>query len=128
FTILDTTNGEILQLKLSQQEASAKVARYASERYASCINPVQYLAGEGYFKDVSSFIQHKLAAESVGLLEYAEFNNFIVVSYYLQLPENKLANYLVVFDAGGQILLKECLGEGLTGLGSDTFIIFNQNL
>lgn len=128
FLMLDTENGKLIRKGLAQQEAAALVQQYAPERYASCTYPVSYRTGETYFEDVRQFMYHTSGEEPVQAVEYAEFNQYIVISYYLQQTDNKLCNYLSVFDSDGNLLLKDCIGQGLTGLGSDTFIIFNQNL
>lgn len=128
FLSLDPENGTVLREGMTQLEAAELVQQYAPERYLSCTYPISYQAGEAYFDEVRQFILYMLAEEPVQALEYAEINKYIVVSYYLQQTDNKVNNYLSVFDSDGNLLLKECLGEGLTGLGSDTFIIFNQNL
>jgi hypothetical protein len=128
FFILDIRGGEVLQDNITQAEAAMLVQHFARERFAACTYPVAYRDGEVYFSDVQEFITHQFSEEPVQALEYAELNNYIVVSYYLQGADSKLTNYLAVFDTAGNLLLKECLGTGLTGLGSDTFIIFNQIL
>jgi hypothetical protein len=126
--MLSTDRGEVSREGISQQQAAELVQQFTALRHAACIYPVNYLAGEPYFNEVKQFIAHELKVEPVRALEYAESSDFIVVSYYLQNSDTKLDNYLVVFNTDGRLVLKECLGVGLSGLGSDTFIIFNQNL
>ncbi len=57
-------------------------------------------------------------------VEYLEFNDWIIVSVYVE-ESAKLANYLLVFSETGELVLTLKLGEKLGGLGSDTFFILS---
>lgn len=57
-------------------------------------------------------------------VEYLEFNDWIMVSAYVE-ESAKLANYLLVFRSTGALVLTLKLGENLAGLGSDTFFILS---
>ena len=52
----------------------------------------------------------------------------VVVSYYERTPGGDLQNFIAVFDAAGNLCLKELLAGGLSGIGSDTFFIFMDEL
>ncbi|HEY3430524.1 MAG TPA: DUF4905 domain-containing protein [Cyclobacteriaceae bacterium] len=86
--------------------------------------PVRYLEGTPHFGTVKKFIYQKAPYSIVMGVEYLEWKNWIVVSVYHQ-QGDKLANYLLVFDQDGELLMEEKLGENLTGLGTDTFFILS---
>jgi hypothetical protein len=87
-------------------------------------SPVQFLEGTQHFETVQRFIQQRLNKAISKGVEYVEFDNWIVVSVYIQESED-LANYLIVMTKEGEIVLEEKLGEKLEGLGVDTFFILS---
>lgn len=89
------------------------------------IRPFQYEEGSPYFGTVKDFLQ-RFGVLPVITLEYLETGSLIAVSFFLKEPG--LANYLYVFDTGGEVRLKEKLGENLKGVGLDTFFIFSDHL
>jgi hypothetical protein len=90
------------------------------------IRPFQYEEGTAHFNTVKDFLQSRLGIIPVASIEYLEFESLIIVSVFLN--EQGLANYLYAFDTSGQMLVKEMLGEGLKGVGLDTFFIFSGHL
>ncbi|RAV98306.1 DUF4905 domain-containing protein [Pseudochryseolinea flava] len=85
--------------------------------------PVQYLEGTTHFNTVKTFLDRKLNLSVVSALEYFEYDDKILVSYYV--TENGLANYLIVFDTKGTVRLHEKLDEHLKGIGLDTFFVLS---
>lgn len=90
------------------------------------IRPFQYEQGTEHFDTVSDFLKSHLGIMPVITIEYLEFKGLIGISVFLK--EQDLANYLYVFTSGGEVLLKEQLGDGLKGVGLDTFFIFSGHL
>ena len=90
------------------------------------IRPFQYEEGTAHFDTVRDFLQTRLGIVPVATIEYLEFEWLIFVSVFLK--EQDLANYLYGFDASGEVLVKEKLGENLKGVGLDTFFIFSGHL
>jgi hypothetical protein len=90
------------------------------------IRPFQYEEGSGHFQTVSHFLKMRLGIQPVATVEYLESHSLIIVSVFVS--EEDLANYLYVFDAEGEIVLREKLGERLKGIGLDTFFIFSDHL
>ena len=90
------------------------------------IRPFQYGAGTAYFETVKDFLRSRLEITPVTTVDYLEYETLILVSVFVK--EKDLANYLYVFDAGGEILLTEKLGENLKGVGLDTFFIYSGHL
>lgn len=90
------------------------------------IRPFQYEEGTAYFDTVKHFLQTRLAIAPVATIDYLEFQQLIMVSVFVR--ENDLANYLYVLDSGGEVLLREKLGDKLKGVGLDTFFIYSDHL
>ncbi|MEJ8800692.1 DUF4905 domain-containing protein [Pontibacter sp. H249] len=127
-TVVDARTGSILGTGISQQEAAKNVTLFSRSRYAGCVYPVQYKEGEPYFEDVCNFLKAQSGAAPVKAVEYTETSSCIVISYYEYTNTGELDNFAVVYDLDGGLSLKVKLGSGLSGIGSDTFFIFNLNL
>jgi hypothetical protein len=85
------------------------------------VRPLQYIQGTPYFETVKAFVERKSLFSPVEAIEYREHHSLIIVSTYAR--ETDLANYLIVFNSEGEIVLKEQLGENLKGIAYDTFFI-----
>lgn len=126
--LLETRYGNMIESDVRQKEAAERVQVYGRERYSTVTYPVLYREGEEYFSQVRDFLVQQLDCEPVNVIEYAETDAFLVISYYVRATENKLDNFLAVFDLNGFLHLNELLAGGLNGVGSDTFFIFMRNL
>lgn len=82
--------------------------------------PVLYAQGIPYFTTVSRFLRQALTVTAVGAIEYMERAHSVCISYYVE-QAHGLANYLLVTDREGRVMLHDVLGTGLKGLGTDTF-------
>jgi hypothetical protein len=87
------------------------------------LRPVQYSEGTPHFATVKTFLEQKLNLSPVGAFEYLEFDSRIFVSYYVM--ETGLANYLLIMDNDGEVLLHEKLAEQLKGIGMETFFVLS---
>jgi hypothetical protein len=87
------------------------------------IRPFQYQEGSAHFNTVKSFLERKCEISAVFSVEYCEHQTLILISAFSGTQD--LANYLIVFNSKGEIVLKETLGEHLKGIASDTFFIFS---
>ena len=87
------------------------------------IRPVQYAEGTPHYETVKTFLSQKLTLLPVRALEYLEYESLIMISYYIS--HEGLANYLLVMDKNGNVLLHEKLGEQLKGIGLDTFFMLS---
>ena len=94
------------------------------EDESELIKPVRYLEGTTHFETIQKFIAQTTPYAITGGVEYLEWQEWVVVSLYTN-ENGKLANYLIVFDTNGQLLMKEKLGENLAGLGTDTFFMLS---
>lgn len=90
------------------------------------IRPFQYEQDTAHFNTVRDFLELKCGIKAVVNLEYLEFESLIIASVFVK--EQDLANYLYVFTAEGNVVLKELLGRDLKGVGLDTFFIFSGQL
>jgi hypothetical protein len=85
------------------------------------VKPFQYKENNPYFETVKSFLARKLDIVALAGVEYVEYNSLIFISYHVQ--EENLVNYLIVFNAAGEEVLREKLAQGLKGIGLETFFI-----
>jgi hypothetical protein len=90
------------------------------------VRPFQYHEGSTHFETLRSFVIMKCNISPVISIEYCEYHSLILISVFVG-PED-LANYLIVFNSAGDLLLKETLGEHLKGIALDTFFIFSDFL
>ena len=90
------------------------------------IRPFHYKAGEEGFETISTYMAGRLAGDPVLGMDYLEYGDFIVISYYLREPE--LANHLIVLDTEGNEVLREKAGQNLSGIGVDTFFVLEGSL
>jgi hypothetical protein len=105
--------------KLTNQPRQAVERQSAGERE----RPVFYAEGTPHFETIKKFV----AATDFYIIkgvEYLELANWIVMSIYID-EADSLANYLLVFNRTGELVLKVKLGEKLVGLGADTFFILS---
>lgn len=84
--------------------------------------PVLYLEGSPYLKTLKEFVERRTSHTVEKGMEYLEWNEWILMSLY-RTENGKLANYLLVFNRDGVLLMEEKLDENLSGLGTDTFFI-----
>jgi len=88
------------------------------------IRPFQYQEGTSYYDTVYNFLTSSCSIKPEGTVEYQEYDGLILISYYIR-EENGLANYLLVLNDTGDVLLQEKIDEQLKGLGVDTFFILS---
>jgi len=114
------------QQNLSDREI-ADVLKRASPENKYIRHPFHYTAEDTYFGTVSRFVQHYLNQQIKAGCEYLDENGLIFISYYLE--ENKaLANYLLVLDKEGELLLHEKLDDQLANIGLGTFMLARDQL
>jgi hypothetical protein len=126
--LLESGYGKTVQNDISQKVAADRVQRYHQLRFEGVLYPHLYREGEVYYEQVRDFLRQELDCEPVRALEYAETDTCLLVSYYIDAGENKLDNFLAIFDLNGFLHLNELLAGAIDGVGSDTFFIFMRNL
>ena len=95
------------------------------------LQPFFYSEDQPYFATVASFIESLGLTRPVGGCEYAEHDNFICIAYYVPGKPAKssgLANYLLILDQQGGILLHECLEASVPQIGLGIFFIAKNQL
>lgn len=119
------TEKEIVPATISIQTGKVTEQQWAAEPAQTGLDlekPTRYLDGSAYFETVRKFVSERTPYSIVNGVEYLEWRDWIMVSAY-QPQGDKLANYLLVFNKEGELVMEEKLGENLTGLGTDTFFI-----
>ncbi len=118
YIFLEVSNGKIAERSHQQPE-------WAHTNDA--LHPFQYLDGEADFETVKNFIgsERKLVPR-LGV-EYIEYEDYIVISYYVGDPSS-LVNWLAVFNFEGECLYEEEIGTNLKGIGINTFFITSGSL
>lgn len=128
FRLLLLSTGQQLRGGITQQQAAEAVAGFSAIRYRQAVYPVLYLEGEEYFAQVQQFLEAQHLHGTIQAIEYAETAIAFCISYYIRATDGTLQNYIAVFDTAGTLRLKEQLAGGLSGIGSDTFFIFMDEL
>ena len=93
----------------------------------SLILPFHYTGDSDYFSMVVRFLKEFAEVDLVGACDYLEYEGLIFISAHEKLEQN-LTNKLYVFNANGELVLKEVLAQHGKGLASDTFYIVNEQL
>ncbi|MHA6248162.1 DUF4905 domain-containing protein [Pontibacter sp. CAU 1760] len=128
FRVLEPGSGAVLPAGVSQQQAARQMATYSAHRYSQTVYPTLYLEGEAYFNQVQRFLETLGIRDTTQAIEYAETETHIVIGCYVREPGAKLKQTLLVLDLNGAICLKEPMAHSLTGVGSDSFFIFMNDL
>jgi hypothetical protein len=135
FSFFDWSNSEIQGYRTSDELVQATIAvdtgnlvekdwvAKPQSNLEVTKRPVLYSEGTDHFETIKRFLDQKASIKTSKAVEYLEYGEWIMISAYVE--ENGLANYLFVFDAGGEELLREKLGENLQGLGVDTFFMLS---
>ncbi|MCU0353695.1 MAG: DUF4905 domain-containing protein [Cytophagales bacterium] len=121
--LLDTDTGAVLG---NSPELTATVSSPpASNRL---VFPVHYPSSSPYFPVIAAFLKQRFNISPEIAFDYAEFTHVFAVSYYIYV-EKQLENHLLVFDTHSQVpLLHEKLATQRTGIGIDTFFLFDSFL
>jgi Domain of unknown function (DUF4905) len=113
FLFLSIQDGKVIDPKGKQNNVS-----YTNDT----VQPFQYLDGEADFETVKNFLKAKLESTPKLGVEYREYANHIIISYYTGDPA-AFANQLAIFNLQGECLYKEEIGTNLKGIGINTFFI-----
>lgn len=117
---------KFLVLNLTDGQPGADQSFLPRDQNFSYLKPLQYYQENGHFETVKSFLRENFNLTAIHLIEYLEFETFIIISCYSQ--EKHLANYLFVLTSSGELLLKEKIADELKGIGVDTFFLFSGYL
>ncbi|MDI9865112.1 hypothetical protein QM480_12300 [Flectobacillus sp. DC10W] len=93
---------------------------FSSQTYRY-LQPVHYTEQNEHFPAIHRFLYRLLNVDIQKGVDYLEYKDKIIISYYLY-QENKLWNYLLVVNNRKEVLLNELLTES-EGLGLGTFTV-----
>ncbi len=89
--------------------------------------PLHYTETQPYFDLIRQFVLRYTDTQPVGGCEYLEYRDIILISYYIR-QAKALANYLLMTNKAGDLLLQERLAHHLTHQGWGTFFIAHEKL
>nr|WKN38540.1 DUF4905 domain-containing protein [Tunicatimonas sp. TK19036] len=92
------------------------------------LQPFFYSENQPYFTTVANFVESLELPRPVGSCEYLEYGAYICIAYYVANEDSELANYLLIIDQDGTILLHECLEVSVPNVGLGTFFIAQDQL
>jgi outer membrane protein assembly factor BamB len=121
------TKNELVQASINIQSGLVTERAWdekPADNRTTPLQPVRYLEGTPYFETVKEFMEKGTTYHPIKGVEYLEWNDLIMISLYEE-ENGNLANYLIVFDKNGEVLLEVKLGGKLSGLGTDTFFILS---
>lgn len=87
---------------------------------------VHYTENNEFFPAIFKFLYRLLGIEAQKAVDYSEFQDKIIISYYIY-RGNSLNNYLLVTDRKRNILLNDLIAE-TDGVGIDTFSVYSKTL
>ena len=81
-----------------------------------------------YFEDVKEFLSDNLGISPLFAVEYLEYNELIIISYYIH-ASKKLENHISIFNSeDGNMIYTNCIGTNLNGIAFDTFFVVDSQL
>jgi len=89
--------------------------------------PFHFEEENSFFTKIQEYIEIITKHKAVRMIEYLEKGDKVLISYYIY-EEEKLANFMLVADEKGAVLLHEKLRGALTGIGMDTFFVLKDQL
>ncbi len=95
--------------------------------------PFHYLEATEYYKSIEKYLVQNHGINPVKALDYLEFENAIIISYYLysegyQKYNEKFDNYLLVLNKKGEQLFNEKIAINVTGIGLGIFFVIKNQL
>lgn len=116
----DPNNKKFYRLEKSEQIEIEETEIPLNEK--APIQPTIFEPESSYFNTVSDFLSLELACSS----EYLEFNNKIIMSYYLR-SDKTLDRHLLVL-ADGKKIIKEVQDNEMAGFASGAFFVHDNKL
>jgi hypothetical protein len=90
-------------------------------------NPFHFSSEHPYFSRITGFVKEITGEQPVIAADYMENGEQVIISFYLYSTDG-MSNYLILVDEEGKVLLRECLGTHIKGIGFDTFFVFEKTL
>ncbi len=114
--IVDTASGIV-----TTAEWPSGVNDSSGSTPASLHFPSQYSQGSPDFEVIKEYLL-KMDLHPVKSVEYLEYSDSIIISYYVEGTAG-LVNYLLIMDEQGNVLYHEKTGDSLPGPGSGIFFV-----
>jgi hypothetical protein len=119
--------GSIRNLDEQEVKGLRAAADTDKEENNNLLLPAVFEEGENHFSTVAEFLQIYLRVEALKSCEYLHVFDKMAISFYTADGEN-LTNQITVFDAEGNLLLQQIMASDLRKPGSETFMVWNQQL
>lgn len=91
------------------------------------INPTHLVEGSTHFSRILDFIQQSTGKMGVLAIDYLEYNEHIILAFYIK-EDDMLSNYLMLVNEAGKLLFCEAIEVNLKGVGKDTFFVFHNKI
>ncbi len=125
---VEISNQQVVQSPVEKATISEANQKNVNQQNNDFLQPFFYSEDQPYFATVASFVESLGLARPVGGCEYAERGNYICIDYYLPVKPSGLANYLLILDQQGTILLHKCLEASVPQVGLGIFFIVENQL
>jgi hypothetical protein len=122
YYLLELKTGKVLE-----QFREFDTAKIRKNENNEALFPFHYYNEMAYFQTVAIFLKKKFNLQIVQAVDYLEYENVIIISYFHQ-SNNGLANNLLVLNHQNQVLLHQNIAQQLTGIGLDTFFVFEKQV
>lgn len=84
---------------------------------------------DSYFIKLQQFILNISNLKAVKLIEYLDYESYMIVSFYHENEDNLMQNILCVLNSeNATILLKIVLDDNLSGVGTNSFCVLKNKL
>jgi len=124
FYELDAATGKVKK-EISAEVAMSILNTADVNNYVE--NPIHYKADNQYYPRLAAFIEQLTGLKAVVAIDYLEYKNKIIISFYT-IDNEKLASRIVIVSEDGVKEAEELTGTELSGIGIDTFFVFRDIL
>jgi hypothetical protein len=128
FISLDVFDGKIKLDHISVAETQLKAINFEIQRKSNMYFPDIYYQEDINFEKINQYLNRKQHVFSEKMIEYLEFEGYIIISYYLLKSDNNFANHLLILNNEGKINSHFMIDDELKGVGQSTFFIFESKL
>ncbi len=125
---VEISTQQVVQFPVESVAINEVDQKNVSQQNNGFLQPFFYSEDQAYFATVASFVESLGLARPVGGCEYAEHGNYICIDYYLPVKPSGLANYLLILDQQGTILLHQCLEASVPQVGLGIFFVVQNQL
>lgn len=125
---VDWNSGATLK-EVSLKELFSNFNKKKSAEDAAVLYPFHFDEENSFFVKIHQYIEILTKHKAIRMIEYLEKGDKVLISYYIYEGENeKIANYMLVADENGTVLVHEKLRGELSGIGMDTFFVLKDEL